>query len=281
MTPPPDETLDAPAELAWLAAQARGQLELDRLLGMPSVMVPSLPPLALPRPAAAPPRAPTPPVAAPPPAAAAPPAPAPAGDEDPAAVAERRRANEARLEALARRMAGCTRCRLSEGRTKLVFGQGDAAAEVAFVGEGPGYHEDQEGLAFVGKAGELLTKMISAMGLTRDEVFICNVVKCRPPGNRTPAPDEMATCLPFLQEQLEIIRPKVICALGKTAALGLGLIGPDDALGRSRGRFHEWRGTPVMITYHPAYLLRNPADKRKAWEDLQKTFPLLSRRRAT
>jgi DNA polymerase len=151
---------------------------------------------------------------------------------------------------------------------------------VVFVGEGPGYHEDQEGLAFVGRAGELLTKMISAMGLTREEVFIANVVKCRPPENRQPAPDEMGTCLPFLQEQLEIIRPKVICALGKTAAVGLGLIGPDEALGRSRGRFVDWRGTPAMITYHPAYLLRTPADKRKAWEDLQQLFPLLSRRRA-
>ncbi|MBX3469906.1 MAG: uracil-DNA glycosylase [Planctomycetes bacterium] len=177
-------------------------------------------------------------------------------------------------------MAGCTKCRLSEGRNQLVFGQGDAAAEVAFVGEGPGYHEDQEGLAFVGKAGELLTKMIQAMGLERDEVFIANVVKCRPPGNRTPAPDEMATCLPFLQEQLEAVRPKVICALGKIAAVGLGLIAADEALGRNRGQFRDWRGTPVMITYHPAYLLRNPADKRKAWEDLQKLFPLITRRRA-
>lgn len=276
----PDETtFDPAAELAWLTAQARGQLELDRLLGVPSVPVPALQPLVRQTRQPAPPQtaglAPAAPSAAP-----APVGPPPAGDEDPAALAERRRHNEARLDALARRMAGCTRCRLSEGRTNLVFGQGDAAAEVAFVGEGPGYHEDQEGLAFVGKAGELLTKMISAMGLTRDEVFIANVVKCRPPGNRTPAPDEMATCLPFLQEQLEIVKPKVICALGKTAALGLGLIGPDDPLGRSRGRFHDRHGTPVMITYHPAYLLRNPADKRKTWEDLQKMFPLISRRRS-
>ncbi|MCO5170458.1 MAG: uracil-DNA glycosylase [Planctomycetes bacterium] len=268
-----DDLLDPAAELAWIAAQARGQLELDRLLGVPAALVPTLPALApAPRPVAAPLATATP---------TAPTAPAPPGDEDPAALAARRRDAEARLDALARRMAGCTKCRLSEGRNQLVFGQGDAAAEVAFVGEGPGYHEDQEGLAFVGKAGELLTKMIKAMGLERDEVFIANVVKCRPPGNRTPAPDEMGTCLPFLQEQLEIVRPKVICALGKTAAVGLGLIAPDEALGRSRGRFRDWRGTPVMITYHPAYLLRTPADKRKAWEDLQQLFPLIARRRAT
>lgn len=263
------------AELGWIAAQARGLLELDRLLGVASVPVPSLAPREQPiaaKPVAAKPAAPRP--------AAAPVAPKVAlptiVDTD---LAARRSANEAQLEALARRMAGCTKCRLSEGRTNLVFGQGDAAAELAFVGEGPGYNEDQQGLAFVGKAGELLTKMIDAMGVTRDEVFIANVVKCRPPENRTPAPDEMGTCLPFLQEQLSIIKPKVICALGKTAALGLGLIGPDDSLGRNRGRFHDWKGTPVMVTYHPAYLLRNPADKRKAWEDLQQLFPHLTRRR--
>jgi DNA polymerase len=175
-------------------------------------------------------------------------------------------------------MAGCTKCALAKGRTNLVFGQGSAQAEVVFVGEGPGYHEDQSGLAFVGKAGELLTKMIEAMGLTREEVFICNVVKCRPPGNRAPAPDEMGTCLPFLREQLEIIRPKVICSMGKTAAVGLGLIGPDDGLGRNRG-FKDWHGIPTMVTYHPAYLLRQPREKRKAWQDLQALFPHIERRR--
>jgi DNA polymerase len=261
---------DPRAELGWIAAQARGLLELDRMLGVASVPVPTLAPRTQPivaRPAAAK------PAVAPAASKVAPPT---IVDE---ALAARRSANEAQLEALARRMAGCTKCRLSQGRTNLVFGQGDAAAELVFVGEGPGYNEDQQGLAFVGKAGELLTKMIDAMGVTRDEVFIANVVKCRPPENRTPAPDEMGTCLPFLQEQLSIIKPKVICALGKTAALGLGLIGPDDSLGRSRGRFHDWKGTPVMVTYHPAYLLRTPGDKRKAWEDLQQLFPHLSRRR--
>jgi uracil-DNA glycosylase len=245
---------DARSELAWLAAQTHGLLELDRLLGVADVPVPRLGPLTI--------------------APAAPPA---ISDD----LAARRAANEARLHALARSMQGCVKCALSKGRTQLVFGQGDAAAEVVFVGEGPGYHEDQQGMAFVGKAGELLTKMIEAMGLKRDDVFICNVVKCRPPENRTPQPDEMKTCVPFLEQQLSIIKPKVICALGKTAATGLGLIGPDDSLGRSRGRFHEWQGIPTMVTYHPAYLLRNPADKRKAWEDLQKLFPMIERRRAS
>ena len=265
------------AELGWIAAQARGLLELDRMLGVTSIPVPMLS-----RPTVAKPPAPAAPAVRAAPVAK--PAPRPAAPAalprtvDPTLVA-RRRENEAQLEKLARRMAGCTKCRLSEGRTNLVFGQGDAAAELAFVGEGPGYHEDQSGMAFVGKAGELLTKMIEAMGVTRDEVFIANVVKCRPPENRTPAADEMATCLPFLQEQLAIIKPKVICALGKTAALGLGLIGPDDSLGKNRGRFHDWQGTPVMVTYHPAYLLRTPGDKREAWEDLQQLFPHLTRRR--
>lgn len=176
-------------------------------------------------------------------------------------------------------MAGCQRCQLAAGRTKLVFGQGDAAAELVFVGEGPGYHEDMQGQAFVGPSGQLLTKMINGMGYLRREVFICNVVKCRPPRNRNPQPDEMGTCLPFLREQLEIIRPRAICALGKTAALGLGLIAPDASLGRSRGQVLKWEGVPVVLTYHPAYLLRSPEQKPNAWRDLQLLFPLLERRR--
>ncbi len=296
------------AVLADLAAQVRAHAELDQLLGLPCSPVPLLPPLAVaahPRPQPAPaarPSAPRPaqPAPAPAPQRPAPQRPAPQRPapqrgpapasrpqriapapvaSDPAALAARRAQGEAALHRLADRMAGCTRCPLHQGRTHLVFGQGDAAAEVVFVGEGPGYHEDQQGLAFVGPSGELLSKMIEAMGLTRDEVFICNVVKCRPPNNRAPAPDEMGTCLPFLREQLEIIRPRVICALGRTAALGLGLIGPNDSLGRSRGRFYDWNGIPTMVTYHPAYLLRQPSEKRKAWHDLQALFPYLSRRR--
>lgn len=176
-------------------------------------------------------------------------------------------------------MAGCQKCGLAKGRTKLVFGQGDAAAELVFVGEGPGYHEDMQGLAFVGPSGALLTKMINAMGYLRSEVFICNVVKCRPPRNRDPQPDEMGICLPFLRQQLEIIQPTVICALGKTAAVGLGLLAPDASLVPSRGQVMDWEGIPTVLTYHPADLVRTPADKRKAWSDLQLTFPLLKRRR--
>lgn len=253
------------AELLALTRQVRGLVELDRLLGVPCAAVPALAPLARP----------TPPAATPSPGR--PPEAGPVAQEG---LAARRARSEALLEALAARMAGCTRCGLHEGRTRLVFGQGDAAAELAIVGEGPGYHEDRQGLAFVGRSGELLTKMIQAMGLEREEVFICNVVKCRPPKNRAPAPDEMATCLPFLREQLQAVRPRVICAMGKTAAVGLGLIRPDEPLGRHRGRFKEWEGIPVMLTYHPAYLLRNPAEKRKAWHDLQQMFPRLERRRA-
>jgi uracil-DNA glycosylase len=252
-------------ELASLARQAHGIAELDRLFGIPCSPVPSLRPLNL----AAPPA----------PAAKAPAAKAPAA-KAPAAKAAPGQSKEARLHALAQRLAGCRKCPLSQGRTNLVFGQGDANAELVFVGEGPGFHEDQSGLAFVGKAGELLTKMISAMGLSRDEVFIANVVKCRPPNNRSPHPDEMGTCLPFLREQLKIIQPKVICSLGKTAAVGLGLIGSDESLGRNRG-FKDWDGIPAMITYHPAYLLRQPSDKGKTWKDLQQLFPYLERRRTS
>jgi DNA polymerase len=266
-------------ELRELAEQARAWAELDARMGLLATPValarPVVGEMVLPATAAV-----APPVAS----AAATPISAPASQAvapvaaDPALDA-RRAANAPRLEALARSMQGCTKCRLCEGRTNLVFGQGDAAAELVFVGEGPGQTEDETGLAFVGRAGELLTKMIEAMGLARSEVFIANVVKCRPPGNRVPAPDEMATCLPFLEQQLDIIKPRAICALGKTAAIGLGLIKPTETLGRVRGRFLEWRGTPVLTTFHPAYLLRNPAEKRTAWNDLQKLFPHLERRR--
>jgi DNA polymerase len=269
-------------ELRELAEQARAWVELDARMGLlatpvalargaaPETVRPSLAAVPAPLPAAVAVPA---PVAAPAVAASAVAAPADAS------LDARRAANAAKLDVLARSMQGCTKCRLCEGRMNLVFGQGDAAAELVFVGEGPGQTEDETGLAFVGRAGELLTKMIEAMGLGRSEVFIANVVKCRPPGNRVPAPDEMATCLPFLEQQLDIIKPRAICALGKTAAIGLGLIKPNEALGRVRGRFLEWRGTPVLTTFHPAYLLRNPAEKRTAWNDLQKLFPHLERRR--
>lgn len=180
----------------------------------------------------------------------------------------------------------CTRCGLSRTRTQTVFGQGSPRARIVFVGEAPGFEEDRQGLAFVGKAGELLTRMIQAMGTTRDEVYICNVLKCRPPGNRTPAPDEIAACSPYLREQIMLIRPEVIVALGVPATQTL--LGTTESIGRLRGRFHDYypsgmRGEgpaiPLMPTYHPAYLLRYPADKIKTWEDLQQVMARLGLKR--
>ncbi len=170
----------------------------------------------------------------------------------------------------------CKKCQLCETRTRTVFGQGNANARLVFVGEAPGYEEDQKGLAFVGRAGQLLGKMIVAMGLSREEVFICNVLKCRPPNNRTPASDEIAACSPYLFEQLQIIQPEIVCALGAPAAQTL--LGTKEAIGRLRGRFHDFYTSgaptigdcvPLMPTYHPAYLLRSPGEKKKTWADLQ------------
>ena len=182
-----------------------------------------------------------------------------------------------RLKALAQQYAdGCQKCHLAQSRNKVVFGQGAADTNLVFVGEAPGAEEDRQGLAFVGRAGQLLTRMVEAMGLTRDQVYICNVLKCRPPGNRTPSADEIAACSPILMQQLQIIEPKVIVALGAPASQTL--LETKESIGRLRGRFHDFYpsgsplvGEPVklMPTYHPAYLLRSPADKRKAWEDLQ------------
>ena len=177
---------------------------------------------------------------------------------------------------------GCIKCQLHETRTNTVFGQGNTAARLVFVGEAPGREEDLQGLAFVGRAGQLLTKMIAAMGLTRDEVFICNILKCRPPDNRDPAPDEIASCWPYLDEQLQIIQPEVIVALGRPAAQTL--LRTKESIGRLRGQWHDYyisgipmvgEATPLMATYHPAYLLRNPADKNKAWSDLQQVMQKL------
>ncbi len=177
---------------------------------------------------------------------------------------------------------GCTKCPLSKTRTQTVFGQGNPAARLVFVGEAPGFEEDKQGLAFVGRAGQLLARMIIAMGLTRDEVFICNVLKCRPPQNRDPTADEILACSPYLQEQLSIIQPEVLVALGSPAAKTL--LNTAQGIGKLRGRFHEYypSGTtgmgasvPVMPTYHPAYLLRSPGEKRKTWDDLQMVMQLL------
>ena len=161
----------------------------------------------------------------------------------------------------------CTRCALHKGRNKLVFADGDPYARLMFVGEGPGADEDAQGLPFVGRAGQLLNNMISAMGLKREEVYIANVVKCRPPQNRTPEPDEANTCSQFLFRQIDVVRPEVIVALGATAATYL--LGQRQPLAGLRGRVHSFRGTKLIVTYHPAFLLRDPRQKKEAWADLQ------------
>jgi uracil-DNA glycosylase family 4 len=177
------------------------------------------------------------------------------------------------LERIRADIGDCTRCRLCEQRNKIVFGSGSAKAELVFVGEGPGRDEDLQGLPFVGRAGKLLTQMIEAMGLTRDKVYIANVVKCRPPNNRPPEKDEVATCIPFLLRQLEVIHPKVIVCLGSTAAQNL--LGTIKSISHFRGQWFDFRGMQLMATYHPAYLLRNPAAKGDVWKDLQKVMGVL------
>jgi DNA polymerase len=164
----------------------------------------------------------------------------------------------------------CTRCKLHKGRNKIVFGDGSPKAQLVFVGEGPGADEDAQGLPFVGRAGKLLTQMIEAMGLQRKDVYICNVVKCRPPENRAPEPDEVAACSPFLMRQIDSIQPKVIVCLGATAAKTI--LNTTRGISQFRGEWLEWRGHKLMATYHPAYLLRNPPAKADVWKDLQKVM---------
>jgi DNA polymerase len=164
----------------------------------------------------------------------------------------------------------CTRCKLHKGRNKIVFGDGNPKAQLVFVGEGPGADEDAQGLPFVGRAGKLLTQMIEAMGLQRKDVYICNVVKCRPPENRAPEPDEVAACSPFLIRQIDSIHPKVIVCLGATAAKTI--LNTTRGISQFRGEWLEWRGYKLMATYHPAYLLRNPPAKADVWKDLQKVM---------
>lgn len=171
------------------------------------------------------------------------------------------------LEGLAEYLVDCTRCPLSERRKNVVFGEGSPSARLLFVGEGPGAEEDRSGRPFVGQAGRLLDGMIAALGLDRRQVFIANVVKCRPPRNRDPEPGEMATCSPFLERQIELIRPEVIVALGRIAARHL--TGSEGTMGSLRGRWGQFRGIALMSTYHPAYLLRSPLEKPKVWADLK------------
>jgi len=246
----------------------RQHLETEKLLGVQEVPLP-----AVPRPAARPVEQ----------AATAITKPLPARPHTASISAEELAARVAALKKMNdERVSVCVKCHLCKTRTKTVFGQGHAAARIVFVGEAPGFEEDQQGLAFVGRAGQLLTQMIVAMDLKRDEVFICNVLKCRPPNNRTPADDEIAACSPYLFEQLRLIQPEVIVALGAPAAQTL--LNTKESIGRLRGRFHNFYisgsplvgpPTPLMPTYHPAYLLRSPGEKRKAWEDLMKVMEFL------
>ncbi len=191
--------------------------------------------------------------------------PLPTPPQDSASVAPADRA--AALQLIRDEIGDCTRCALHKGRNKLVFGDGSARARLLFVGEGPGADEDAQGIPFVGRAGQLLNNMIAAMGLKREEVYIANVVKCRPPGNRTPEPDEANTCSPFLFRQIDVVRPEVLVALGATAATYL--LGQRQPLAGLRGRVHSFRGAKLIVTYHPAYLLRDPRQKKEAWADLQ------------
>lgn len=201
-------------------------------------------------------------------AAPEPPAPLPAEPTAlPAPVLEPAE-RDRRLVVLAETVKGCTRCGLASGRTQTVFARGTGSSRLMFVGEGPGADEDAQGFPFVGKAGQLLDRMIAAMGFQRDEVYVANIVKCRPPNNRKPETDEMAACLPYLAEQVELIAPEVIVALGATAVQGL--FGTGEGIMRIRGRWRLYKGRiPVMPTFHPAYLLRTPEAKRDVWDDLQ------------
>ncbi len=177
------------------------------------------------------------------------------------------------LEEVRTELGECTRCKLHKGRHTIVFGVGSPRARLMFVGEAPGEDEDLQGIPFVGKAGQLLTKMIEAMGLARGDVYICNTVKCRPPNNRNPEPDELAACEPFLKGQLAAVKPEVIVTLGKFAAQAL--LREDTPISRLRGQWKTYQGIPLMPTFHPAYLLRSPAEKGKVWDDLKQVMKKL------
>ena len=172
------------------------------------------------------------------------------------------------LTLLAEQVSGCTRCKgLAATRTQTVFGVGRIDPDLCFVGEAPGHDEDAQGEPFVGPAGQLLTRIITAMGMTREEVYICNILRCRPPDNRPPLPEEAANCREYLERTLELVRPKFLCALGASAAKYL--LGTSMGITRLRGKFMDWRGIPVMCTFHPSYLLRDPMKKKEVWEDMQ------------
>jgi uracil-DNA glycosylase family 4 len=196
-----------------------------------------------------------------------------AAQEPPPSAVSANKADE--LAAVRLFIGDCTRCKLHTlGRTQVVFGTGSPDADLMFVGEAPGADEDQQGVPFVGRAGQLLTKIIEAIGLQRDDVYIANVIKCRPPGNRNPEPDEVSTCEPFLMQQIDTVKPRVIVALGTFAAHLL--LRTDAPISRIRGVVHQYRGASLIPTFHPAYLLRSPERKRDVWEDMKKVRTLLA-----
>ena len=186
----------------------------------------------------------------------------------PSGPAVKRFPSPSSLEAVRTELGDCRRCKLHPYRTQIVFGTGNPHAKLIFIGEAPGRDEDLQGEPFVGQAGQLLNKIIQAIQLQREEVYIANIIKCRPPENRNPEPDEIAACEPFLIKQLQVIRPKLICALGAFAAQTL--LKTEEKISSLRGKFHQYQGIPLMPTYHPAFLLRNPSRKREVWEDMKK-----------
>ena len=186
---------------------------------------------------------------------------------------------EAELKSIADQVAACKKCSLHKKRTKTVPGQGNSRPEILFIGEGPGEDEDRQGLAFVGRAGQLLTRLIVRMGFTREEVFIANIVKCRPPNNRKPLPEEMNTCRPYLEEQIAVLKPKVIVLLGASALDGLIPTElPGRTISKARGKWLEYRGIPTMLTFHPSYLLRNQSAMWDVWNDMQEVLKHLGRK---
>jgi DNA polymerase len=210
--------------------------------------------------------------------AAAPFAPQLFADSDPGTAALSLEHRRIALEVLAKEVAGCVRCgELSKTRTQTVFADGRAGAELCLIGEAPGADEDAQGIPFVGAAGQLLNRILAACGLKREEVYICNVLKCRPPNNRSPKPDEVGNCRDYFVRQLELLQPRYLVALGGTAAKAL--LGTELSIGRLRGKFHDFRGIPVMVTYHPSYLLphRSPEKKRDVWEDMKRLMARMGR----
>ena len=263
---------DLRAELSAVVGQLRTNLESRARSGLARVSADLTARPAASRAPAAAPAKPAPVAAEPPPSH---PAQADLREGPGVAAPEKPRTGSAGLKLLRDEIGDCQRCKLAPSRKNLVYGVGNPDADLVFVGEAPGADEDAQGEPFVGKAGQLLTKMIEAMGYSRADVYICNVLKCRPPGNRNPEPDEVASCEPFLKRQLAAIRPRMIVALGKFAAQCL--LRDDTPITRLRGGFRSYEGIPLMPTLHPAYLLRDPSKKKLAWEDLKAVNAALAR----